>query len=270
MKTISKVVMVTMGTLAMLVVGCADTTTYPEDLIVISCSPANGQTNVTQNAVVQLRFSEPVDHQTVIGTNQVILVDQSNAPIPVSYAFTGEVLTVTPASPLGPNATYGIAVRPGVQDMYGNNIETPFAATFSTGQVLGSIPNFPPFIIPIPPPGATQMPGTFSQTAPMIWARARHTMVALIDGKILVTGGENDTPRGRVLREAEIFDPSTLQYTMSQSLGQGINGMNFQRYGHTMTLLKDGRVLVAGGTNNVTVFNVAELYDPKNDVFSKV
>jgi len=271
MNRISQIVFLVAGCTALIFAGCTDTTVYPEDLIVISCSPAAGQTNISQNLPVQLRFSEPVDHRTVIGTNQIILVDQSNAPIPVSFTFVGEIVTVTPASPFAPSSTYGIAVRPGVQAMYGNNIAVPWAGCFSTGQTVGTILNFPPFFITPPvPPGPGGVPGSFAMTGSLNWARARHTLTTLIDNRIVAIGGENDRPLGRVLRSMEIFDPNTLRWSLSQSLGTGINGMNFERYGHTATRLFDGKLFVAGGTNNATVWDVAEIYDPLHDVFSVV
>ncbi len=271
MKSKTALSMLALGFLLAISAGCADTSDYPEDLIVISSSPASGQTNISQTADVRLRFSEPVDHQTIVGTNQIILVDQSNSPVPVSFTFVGENVTVTPASPFSPNSTYGVAVRPGVRDIYGNNIATPFAATFATGSALTTIPGFPPFsLTPPPAPGTGGIPGTFSPTQPMVFARARHTLTTLIDGKILAIGGQNDLPHGRTLRSAETFDPKTLRWTLSNSLGTGINGMNFERYGHTATLLLDGRVLVAGGHNNAAVWDNAEIYDAKNDIFNSV
>jgi hypothetical protein len=131
-----------------------------------------------------------------------------------------------------------------------------------------AIPNWPPFSVqtamtPVPP-GVT---GTFTATGAMILARARHRMTVLVDGRVLCTGGEHDAPLGRVLQQAELFDPLTYQWNFSMSLGNGINGMHYKRYGHTSTLLKDGRVLLTGGSDNHKILNVAELYDPKTDQF---
>ena len=48
-----------------------------------------------------------------------------------------------------------------------------------------------------------------------------------------------------------------------------IDGPAMERFGHTSTLLPDGRVLVAGGTlDDLTVFDTAELYDPATDRWS--
>jgi N-acetylneuraminic acid mutarotase len=38
--------------------------------------------------------------------------------------------------------------------------------------------------------------------------------------------------------------------------------MNFARYVHTASVLTDGKVLVAGGSNGSSALNSAEVYDP--------
>lgn len=256
---------------ALMAGGCYESGDYPDDFKVISCHPSNQQTNVPLNSPIVLRFSNAVDHKTVQGTKQIILVDNTNSVIPTSFTYQGEVVQINPLSPLATGMTYGIAVRPGVRDIFGANISIPFSATFSTGGQVLSIPNFPPFTIPVPPgPPTTGTPGTFTQTGPLVFARAMHRMTMLLDGRVLCTGGGNDGPLGRVLRQAELFDPSTYQWSISMSLGNGVNGMNFERYAHTSTLLADGRVLIAGGTDNHKVLNIAEIYNPKVDTFSVV
>lgn len=50
-------------------------------------------------------------------------------------------------------------------------------------------------------------------------------------------------------------------WTTTGSLGSG-------RGGHTATLLPNGKILVAGGFNNNTVLNTAELYDPATRLWS--
>jgi len=251
--------------------GCYGGGDYPTDFKVINTSPANTQTNVPVNTHIVIRFTNPPDYQTIQGTKQVILVDNANSVVPTTFSFTGEILSVTPLTPLANGQTYGVAVRPGVRDIFGSNIKVPYAATFSTGSTLQSISNFPPFTV-APPSGPTPggTPGTFTSTGPLVYARARHRMTRLINGEVLATGGENDGPLGRVLRSAELFDPTTYQWNLSNSLGNGVNGMNYERYGHTSTLLLDGRVLIAGGTDNHKILNVAEIYNPMHDVFAVV
>jgi hypothetical protein len=251
--------------------GCYDAGDYPTDFIVLSASPADQQTNVALNASILIRFSNAPDYTTINGTKQVILVDQANSVIPASFAFEGELLRLTPLTPLGQSATYGVAVRPGVRDVYGSNIKVPFEARFSTGNTVVAIPNWPPYVIPGPPPSPPAgISGTFTATGPLVYARARHCMTRLIDGRVLATGGEHDAPLGTVLQAAELFDPLNFQWTLSSSLGTGINGMHYKRYGHTSTLLKDGKVLVAGGADNHKILNIAEVYDPKSDSFGVV
>jgi hypothetical protein len=58
-----------------------------------------------------------------------------------------------------------------------------------------------------------------------------------------------------VLAAAEIFDPKTQ---ISTQIGSLVTA----RTGHTATLLKDGRVLIAGGTNATGTLASAEIFEP--------
>ena len=59
----------------------------------------------------------------------------------------------------------------------------------------------------------------------------------------------------RFLPARELYDPTTGTWTKTGSLPVA-------RYGHTATLLPNGKVLVEGGWNDKTSFASAELYDP--------
>ncbi|MDA8082770.1 MAG: kelch repeat-containing protein [Nitrospiraceae bacterium] len=80
----------------------------------------------------------------------------------------------------------------------------------------------------------------------------------LINGMVLITGGENNY---RVtLASAELYDPVTGTFTST-------DGMTTPREGHTASLLDNGEVLVAGGSTGQpdwTVLSSAELYTSAN------
>jgi len=107
----------------------------------------------------------------------------------------------------------------------------------------------------------------FTMTGKMAAPRAWHTLTRLPSGMVLAAGGETDGCTGNFCvfagssATAELYDPSTGAFTSTGS-------MAVSRETHTATLLKDGRVLIAGGTSygGIGIFNgttaSAELYTP--------
>lgn len=255
---------------ALLACGCepGDSSGDGTPFQVLSILPSDTQTNVPQNSTVTIRFSRSVDHRSIQSTKQIILADQQNSLVPISFSFHGEYVTLTPGTPLTANATYGVAVRPGVRDVLGNNIQIPFAATFSTGPALATIPNWPPFTIAQQgQPQPLGPPGTWTQVGPMLMARMRHCASRLLDGRVLVTGGARGPGLAGITPTAELMD-KTL-YTWSFSQANGGRGMYNPRAVHTSTLLLNGNVLITGGkTDTVQVLDSGEIYDPIADVFT--
>jgi hypothetical protein len=100
--------------------------------------------------------------------------------------------------------------------------------------------------------------------ATMNVARAVHTATTLADGRVLVVGGcttpgcELDGTEGVV---AELYEPGTRRFERTGSL-------NEWRDDHTATLLRDGRVLVAGGWSVGGVLASSELFDPRAGTFA--
>ena len=98
------------------------------------------------------------------------------------------------------------------------------------------------------------------QTAPLATSRFKHTANLLPNGKVLIVGGATYTAATntyRDLAEAELYDP--LSNTWS-SAGK----MATARYGHTSTLLPNGKVLVTGGTTT-SGQTQGEIYDPSSN-----
>jgi hypothetical protein len=105
--------------------------------------------------------------------------------------------------------------------------------------------------------------------------RAAHTATKLPDGRVLIAGGYGVEKKALfglgpeehdVLESAHIFDPRTNKF-------ESVGSMSYPRYGHTATLMSDGRVLIAGGYSpgffdmHATLAPV-EIFDPKSGKFS--
>jgi hypothetical protein len=136
--------------------------------------------------------------------------------------------------------------------------------------------------------------GAFSPTGSMTTARSGHTATLLADGRVFIAGGSRDRPTS-----TEIYDPSTGMFTATGNLimvpitatllfngkvlitGQSVaelydpangtftlagNMINTRsRFGHTATMLANGRVLIVDNQDGVS--RPAEVYDSATDAF---
>jgi hypothetical protein len=118
----------------------------------------------------------------------------------------------------------------------------------------------------------------FSPTEPSMTC-AYQSATLLPSGHVLIAGGAGATLIGdpAYRASAEIYDPASGRFSATGSMG-------IARRAQTATLLRDGRVLVAGGeaeadigsvgqldpsnTSDVSSLASAELYDPANGTFS--
>ena len=105
--------------------------------------------------------------------------------------------------------------------------------------------------------------GTFSRVGDMVFARHKHAAELMEDERVLVVGGSNERDwRGRY-DSAEIYDPYTRTFTETAKL----NSARF-KLRTAVTLLTDGRVLVAGGAEMLEVFDPeTERFTPVSDQF---
>jgi Galactose oxidase, central domain len=98
--------------------------------------------------------------------------------------------------------------------------------------------------------------GTFTRTGSLPASRHFHTATRLLDGRVLIAGGETPS-EGMGTATSELYDPKTATFSPTGS-------MTTPRIFHTATLLHDGRVLMAGGNGDSS----AEIYDPVTGTFS--
>jgi uncharacterized protein (DUF2147 family) len=107
--------------------------------------------------------------------------------------------------------------------------------------------------------------GKFALTGSMIEPRGSHTATALKDGRVLIVGGgSGHYPSQTIYRSAEIFDPATRKFTLTGETSVG-------RHKHAAILLRSGKVLVVGGSDNRDwhgEYASAEIYDPASGTFS--
>ena len=106
--------------------------------------------------------------------------------------------------------------------------------------------------------------GTWRYTGSFGGARFYHAATRLADGKVLIVGGSNDDFLLTAIGGATAYDPMTGTWS-------GVGGLYTPRAQSTATLLANGKVVVAGGFDNLydtppTVNHVsyalADLFDP--------
>jgi len=99
--------------------------------------------------------------------------------------------------------------------------------------------------------------GLFQPTGAMAVPRRFHTATLLPTGQVLVSGGTSGGRSGTIESSAELYDPASGQWLMTDS-------MNAARHSHTATLLDGGQVLVLGGTGASGALAQGESYDPNS------
>jgi len=104
--------------------------------------------------------------------------------------------------------------------------------------------------------------GTFSATGSLNTARSAPATL-LNNGQVLLEGGGSLSGGVlAVLTSAEIYDPTAGTFAFTGSL-------NTARANNSATLLQNGKVLIAGGTDSIGILLAsAELYDPSAGTFA--
>jgi WD40 repeat protein len=104
---------------------------------------------------------------------------------------------------------------------------------------------------------------TFSPTGALHIARAYAAAVVLPDGAPLILGGIDNQGlnTGNYQPSGEIYSPTTGTFTVT-------GGLNALRIADASALLPDGRVLIAGGYDENTALDTAEVFDPTTRHFT--
>ncbi len=107
--------------------------------------------------------------------------------------------------------------------------------------------------------------GRFTPTGSMTIARESHAAVLLQSGQVLVVGGHQG-------RRADItLYTSAESYDVASGTFRKVGDMRVRRHKHDAVLLRDGRVLITGGTDERDmdgVYNSTELFDPTSSTFT--
>ena len=101
--------------------------------------------------------------------------------------------------------------------------------------------------------------GRFAPTGSMTVARESHAAVLLQNGQVLVVGGH----RGR--RAETTLYTSVERYDVASGTFRKVGDMRVRRHKHDAVVLRDGRVLITGGTDERDmdgVYSSSELFDP--------
>ncbi len=99
--------------------------------------------------------------------------------------------------------------------------------------------------------------GTFTATANLTVKRHKHDAALMADGRVLIVGGSDERDSRGAYKTVEIYDPKTNIFAK-------IGEMNLSRYKlqGTTILLKNGKILIAGGADR------AEIFDPAKNTFA--
>lgn len=99
--------------------------------------------------------------------------------------------------------------------------------------------------------------GTWTAAGAMKTARVHHTATLLPGGKVLVTGGENESAN---LGSCEVYNPVSNNWSFTGSFITA-------RTHHTAALLLDGKVFATGGFD-ASPFTNSEVYDSATGIWS--
>jgi N-acetylneuraminic acid mutarotase len=97
-----------------------------------STIPADGETGVSTNSALVIRFSEAMNASS-LNALTVVLKDSLNNAISGNVSVLGDTATFAPAASLSASTSYTASIGPGAQDLAGNHLAVSYVWTFTTG-----------------------------------------------------------------------------------------------------------------------------------------
>ncbi len=172
---------------------------------------------------------------------------RSSLFLPLLLGLSGHILPAT-AQSLGTFTATGNMTRPRANHS---------ATLLTNGKVL--IAGVVSYVFPPSPQASAELydpsTGTFTATGNMVIPRRMHTATLLADGRVLIVGGF--VGLGELFTaSAELYDPSAGTFVPAGEVSR-----TSRQAWHSATLLRDGKVLIAGIGSN------ARLYDPVTGTF---
>ena len=212
-----------------------------------------------------LDFDNP-DSPTVgdapMGT--VYIYNDTPGPVSVSSVSSGDTVEVTIPDFVGPVDVASKSTLP-ITVTFQSFTTLPIAGIVTVTTGISTLE------IPV---SGTALPG-FARVGDMNEPRRFHTATRLLDGRVLITGGEDAS--GAVLSSVEVYDLDTRIFTLLPGADLTIvtHDPNVAapqpRRHHTATLMDHGTVLVMGGDYLAAGISVAldsgQVFDPASDTW---
>jgi N-acetylneuraminic acid mutarotase len=237
-----------------------------------------GTSNLTYSAGNLGHIQITVTVSNVAGTAVAVKNVVVAASLPIVSLFTQPAVLVgtqnsVASTPVDTGQTYGWVLAPGATVAIPVGSQNPGQYAFSAGNTAGS------FQLSVDVSDSAGRSTTVTRTVGVlsntffrdprdVTPRSLHTATLLNDGRVLVVGGDAGVPdydvshipkagsQSNLVATAELFDPVTSTWAFVGSLPSA-------RFEHSATLLNDGRVLVAGGSDASGSFLASvEIYDP--------
>ena len=194
------------------------------------------------------------------GVGFTVVPAPSITSLSLTTGAVGTPVTITGANFGSPQGSGTVTFNGTTATSIGSWTPAQIVATVPTGATTGNVvvnasgvaSNGIPF---------TVQTGSFIPTAGLMTSpRDGATATRLITGSVLITGG---MAQSGVLSSAEIYSPISQTFAANGT-------MNVARWLHTATLLNDGTVLVAGGSDlgNEETLDSAEIYTPATGAFT--